>query len=124
MQAAQRPPVASLGFKLNLALLVFLLILAASTAGLLLYGFNRTGENATTTSRAGLEELGQSNMLVVATDQSSFGTLQLEWASDTGQAAAKYMTEFKRTGAGLAFDTSRLLRKDNGILYDPDPSRR
>ena len=119
-----RPPIASLGFKLNLALLTFLLILAASTAGLLLYGFQRTSANAETTSRAGLEELGQSNMLVVAADQSSFGTLQLEWASDAGQAAARYMTEYKALGGPLSFDMSRLVRKENGITYDPDPSRR
>src|SRR5687768_8273504 len=98
-----RPPIASLGFKLNLALLTFLLILAASTAVLLLYGFHRTSDNAETTSRAGLEELGQSNMLVAATDQSSSGTLQLEWASDMGQAAARYLVEQKEISGQPSF---------------------
>jgi signal transduction histidine kinase/HAMP domain-containing protein len=113
----------SLGAKLNLALLTFLLVLGVATAALILYGFNRTQNNATETSTEGLEESGQETMLVTAQAQAGFGVLQMQWASDAGQLAARYIYDLKDAGASVPAASTALTRVENGILYDPDPAR-
>jgi hypothetical protein len=50
---------ASLGMKLNLALLLFLILLGCATAAIMLYGFNRTRTSATHRSQDALEEQGK-----------------------------------------------------------------
>jgi PAS domain S-box-containing protein len=114
---------ASLGLKLNLSLVFFLLMLVAATGGVILYGFSRTRDNATERSREGLEELSKQQVMTIATDQADLGAYQLEWAADAGQMAAKYLVDIRRSGAAAPFDPSRLARTEAGVLYDPDPSR-
>jgi len=113
----------SLGAKLNVALVLFLVVLAAATTALMLFGFNRTRDNATATSRDGLEDAGRERMLLVASDQAAFGVLQMQWASDAGQLAARYMFDLKAGGGAVPGEDVELARSENGILYDPDAER-
>ena len=114
---------ASLGLKLNLALVFFFLMLGGLTLVLILYGFNRTQDNAKTRSQEGLEELGELALLGVIAGQADYGGLALEAAADMGFRAAEYLEHFERSGAVTNFDTSRLTKTDQGVIYDPDPNR-
>jgi hypothetical protein len=98
---------ASLGTKLNLALLLFALILGISMAVLIFYGFDRTQTNATAHSREGLEDSGQTYIQYLASAQASSGVLQMEYASQLGQEAARYLIEFKNSG-GSFHSTARV----------------
>src|SRR4051794_32462263 len=114
----------SLGVKLNLSLLLFLLLLGGATAAITLYGFHRTQQNATGRSRSGLEGLAKDSSLYFVRSQASFGVLQLEFASQIGQEAARYMVDAKGLGVVPAWDSSRLIRGINGQLIDPTGDRR
>ncbi|MGE0057106.1 MAG: histidine kinase, partial [Dehalococcoidia bacterium] len=114
---------ASLGLKLNLTLFFFVLLLGSATAAFILYGFQRTQDNATNRSREGLEEIGRQQLQTIASDQADLGSFQLQWAADSSQMAARYLSEIKRQGGGVPFDASRLVRSESGVLYDPNPNR-
>jgi PAS domain S-box-containing protein len=113
----------SLGLKLNLALLLFFLVVGFATAGIVYFGFDRTRENANERSREALEELGRQNLQEIANSQSALGALQLEWAAEIGHRSGRFMQEFKASGGVAAHDVSRLTRTPNGLWIDPDPKR-
>jgi PAS domain S-box-containing protein len=113
----------SLGLKLNLALLVFFLTLGAATSALVIYGFNRTQDNAHDRSEEALEELGMLALKAFAAGAAESGGLQFEAASEIGQRSAVAMEAFHRTGATISLDLSTLARTEGGLLYDPDPDR-
>lgn len=114
----------SLGAKLNLALLVFLLLLGAATLAVMVYGFNRTQDNATDRSRAALKEEGKLALKALAGGVSDSGALQIEWAAEIGQRASRYLEEFKAANGTPAYDLSRFAQTDQDVWYDPDPNRR
>ncbi len=114
---------ASLGLKLNLSMLFFVLLLGSATASFILYGFQRTQDNATERSRESLEEIGRQQVQTIASDQADLGAFQLLWASDASQMAARYLVELKRNGGRVPFDATGLTRTPGGVLYDPDPNR-
>lgn len=116
-------PTASLGFKINVALLLFVLVLGIATLAIVLYGFNRTQDNANTRSREALEEEGKLALEAFAGGLSDSGALQFETAAEVGQHAGRYMQDFAASGATAQYDSSRLVRTENGIWYDPDPDR-
>jgi len=113
----------SLGLKLNLALLLFFLVVGFATAAVVYFGFNRTRENANTRSREALEELGEQNLQEIANSQADFGALQMEWAAAIGHRSARYLQEFRASGGSAPFDVSRLTRTSTGLWQDPDPGR-
>jgi signal transduction histidine kinase/HAMP domain-containing protein len=112
----------SLGTKLNLALLVFLLILGVATSLIIIYGFNRTQDNATDRSNAALEEQGKLALQAFVGGISAIGSLQLEAAAEAGRRAAIYVDAQPATDAG-ALDPSTLAVSGAGHHYDPDPGR-
>ncbi|MEX2247761.1 MAG: GAF domain-containing protein [Dehalococcoidia bacterium] len=113
----------SLGAKLNLLLLVFVLLLGAATAAIIFYGFNRSQDDATERSQEALEEQGKLALQALVGGVSESGGLQIEWAAEIGHRAGRYLQEFKASGATAEYDTSRFVRTDEGIWYDPDPGR-
>ena len=115
---------ASLGLKLNLYLLLLFVVPGAATSAILVYGFNRTQDNATERSQEALEELGRLTLSAVAGGAAGQGGLQFEMASEIGQQAARYMESFGQVGAAApVVDSSGLARTEAGLYYDPDPSR-
>ena len=115
---------AGLGLKLNLYLLLLFAVLGAATSAILVYGFNRTQDNATQRSQEALEELGRLTLSAAAGGGAEQGGLQFESASEIGQQAANYMESFGQVGATTpGIDSSALARTDAGLYYDPDPSR-
>jgi GAF domain-containing protein len=112
-----------LGPKLNLSLLVFLVLLGAATASLVLLGFRRTQHNATKTSREGLETQARQTLGIVTQMQAGFGQAQLEATAGFGQQAARYMIDARTIVNPTAWDPSRLARSPQGDTYDPDPRR-
>ena len=115
---------AGLGLKLNLYLLLLFVVLGAATSAILVYGFNRTQDNATERSQEALEELGRLTLSAVAGGAAGQGGLQFETASEIGQQAARYMESFGQVGATAPeVDSSGLARTEAGLYYDPDPSR-
>ena len=113
----------SLGAKLNLALLSFLLVLGAAASGIIFYGFNRTQDDATERSQEALEEQGKLALLALVGGVSESGGLQVEWAAEIGHRASSYMEEFKAGAMPVEVDTSRFVRTENGVWYDPDAGR-
>jgi PAS domain S-box-containing protein len=113
----------SLGLKLNLALLVLFLLIGGATAAFVFFGFNRTRDNARDRSQEALEQLGSQLLQSTAYSQADYGALQLEWAAEIGHRAARYLQDFKASGATPSFDTSRLVQTPEGLWYDPDPER-
>jgi PAS domain S-box-containing protein len=114
---------ASLGLKLNLYLLLFFVVLGTATSAILLYGFNRTQDNANARSEEALEELGRVALSAVAGGAAEQAGLQFETASEIGQQAARYMESFRQIGATAPFVSSDFARSDAGLFYDPDPDR-
>ena len=113
---------ASLGLKLNLALLVFFIVLGAATAAFVFIGFNRSRDNATARSEEALEELGKLALQALVGGATESGGLQFESAAEIGPRAARYM-ETVRQQSPVAFDSSRLAQTEEGLYYDPDPAR-
>ncbi len=118
-----RVPTSSLGLKINLALIIFLLVLLGATTGIILNGFQKTQSNATNRSRQGLEALGSDKILYTVRSNAQIGVYQMQWASDAGHIAAKYLTTLPRVGGGVPFDTSTLAKTPDGVIYDPNPNR-
>jgi len=113
---------ASLGLKLNLALLLFFIVLGAATAAFVFAGFNRTRDNATARSEEALEELGKLALEALVGGATESGGLQFESAAEIGQRAARYM-ETVRQQSPASFDSADLSKTDKGLYYDPDPAR-
>jgi signal transduction histidine kinase len=113
----------SLGIKLNIALLVFLLVLGVATSAIVFYGFNRTKDNASDRSRDALEEEGRLALEAFAGGIADSGALQLEYAAEVGQRASRYLRDFQATDATASYDVSRLVRAESGLWYDPEPDR-
>ncbi len=113
----------SLGLKLNLALLVFFLVLGAATAAFIFAGFNRTRDNASARSRVALEEQGKLALKALVAGVRESGDLRFESAADIGQRAARYMQDFTQTGVQPQYDLSRLVQTQDDVWYDPDPNR-
>ncbi len=112
-----------LGAKLNLSLLVFLLLLGAATAGLVVYGFNRTQSNATKQSRAGLETQGRESLRMAAENNAGIGQLIVTQATIKGRDAAFFMANAASTNVAPIPDLSKLARGPNGEAYDASPER-
>ncbi|MEX2159656.1 MAG: histidine kinase [Dehalococcoidia bacterium] len=113
----------SLGFKLNIALLIFLLVLGSATSAIFLYGFNRTQDNANQRSQEALEEEGKLALQALVGGIADAGALQIEYAAEVGQRAGHYLQDFEATGASAPYDVSRFVKTEDGVWYDPDPNR-
>src|SRR5689334_19914445 len=100
-------PAASLGFKLNLALLIFILVLGGAASAIVLFGFSRTQDNATQRSREALEAEGKLALQALAGGVSDAGSLQFESAAEVGQRASRYLQEFRANGAAPVYDPMR-----------------
>jgi signal transduction histidine kinase len=112
----------SLGAKLSLSLLAFLLLLAAATSAAVLYGFHRTQSNARGTSQGGLEDFGSSVLGSFSRLVAASTSLEFARASEAATSGATYMATFKGHGVP-AWDASRLVEGHDGIRYDPAPDR-
>src|SRR5688572_17375459 len=112
-----------LGFKVNLALLLFFLVVGAATAALIYHGSIRTQDDATERSQEALEELGKLALSGVVAGQAEYGGLAIENASESGHQAASFMSSYQATNPQTQFDTSRIVRAPNGLAYDADPAR-
>lgn len=110
-----------LGHKLNLSLLVFILLLGAATAVLVLVGFNRSQDNAAASSREGLEREGVNTLQVLSQQQAYIGELQLAPAAEWGHQAGAYLS--LRGGDTQTFDPNQLATAPSGWKYDPNPER-
>ncbi len=112
----------SLGAKLSLSLLVFLLLLAAATSAAILYGFHRTQSNARDASGSGLEEFGSSVFGSFARFVSGSVSLEFARAGESAAAGATYMATFKGHGQP-PWDPGQLVAGHDGIRYDAAPDR-
>ncbi len=114
---------ASLGLKLNLALVFFFLMLGGLTTAIILYGFNRTQHSATDRSQEALEEQGKLALQTIVSDQGKYDGLAIEAAAEMGSRASTFLATFKAAGEHVQVDASSLARTDGGLLYNPDPTR-
>jgi PAS domain S-box-containing protein len=113
----------SLALKLNLALLVFFIVLGAATAAFIIFGFNRTRDNASARSEEALADLGADVLQYIAYTQADYGASAMEWAQELGHRAARYLEQFKASGANAPLDIARFVKAPNGVWYDPHPDR-
>lgn len=107
-----------LGPKLNLSLLVFIVVLGAATAALVLFGFHRTQDNAARTSRDGLERQGVKTLLSNAETQAYIGQLQFFPAIEWGHQSARYMAVAPYESTLPAPDVPTLTPDAEGNLHD------
>lgn len=104
-----------LGPKLNLSLLVFIVVLGAATAALVLFGFHRTQDNA---ARDGLERQGVKTLLSNAETQAYIGQLQFFPAIEWGHQSARYMAVAPYESTLPAPDVPTLTHDAEGNLHD------
>lgn len=107
-----------LGPKLNLSLLLFMVVLGAATATLVLFGFHRTQDNATRTSRDGLERQGVKTLLSNAETQAYIGQLQFFPAIEWGHQSARYMAVAPYESTLPAPEVPALKPDAEGNLHD------
>jgi len=107
-----------LGPKLNLSLLLFIVVLGASTAALVLVGFHRTQDDAAQTSRQGLEREGVQTLLANAETQAYIGQLQFSPAVEWGHQAARYMAVAPYESTGALPEVPALAPDDAGNHHD------
>jgi PAS domain S-box-containing protein len=118
-----RLPLASLGLKLTVSLIVFFLLLGGLTTALILYGFNRTQDNATSTSQEGLEDFGSRTLGSLAGLVSENTGRRFEGASQSAELGAQFLLE-ARQDVQPTWDPQTLTRSDKGNLYDPTEDRK
>jgi HAMP domain-containing protein len=111
---------AGLGTKLNLALLIFLLVLAASLAGLIVYSFDRAHTNASNAHRKSLEDFGIQVVYAFVRLVAGTNSLALARASDDGVLAARYMTDSRQSATEAPIP---LVGGDGGWSSDQTPGR-
>ncbi len=118
-----RPRPLSLGAKLNLSLLAFLLLLAAATSAIIVYGFNRTRDNADARSNEALEQGGSLALQAVAGGVAEQGGLLFEAVAEIGQRASIYVESRARDEGRESPPTVEFATSDAGHRYDPNPER-
>jgi hypothetical protein len=112
----------SLGLKLNLALVFFFLMLGGLTTVLILYGFYRTQDNASSTSQEGLEDFGSKTLGSFARLVGGQVALSFARASQSAAIGAQYLLDAD-SSVPSTWDSSVLVANDAGVLYDPDDNR-
>ncbi|HSE45027.1 MAG TPA: cache domain-containing protein, partial [Gemmatimonadales bacterium] len=113
-----------LGPRLNMALVVFLVLLGAATAGVVLLGFERSQNNATRRSSEGLEAQGQDFLDSYAQSQAQLGYFQFASITEASQQAAQIMFDVQHAGTyDAGWDSSRLIRGSGGQWYDANTQR-
>ena len=104
-----RSKLSSLGVKVNIALLLFFVLVWVASGALINHGFDRTQHDATERSEQALEELGKLALSGVIAGQAEYGSLAIENASETGQRAA-HVYELLQDGRLAAGVRSRSAR--------------
>jgi PAS domain S-box-containing protein len=117
-----RLPRASLGLKLNLALVVFFLFLGGLTFALILYGLNRTQDNATSTSQEGLEQFGSRTLTQLATLLADGTAKEFENATLSAELGAQFVLD-ARENVAPTWDSESLVLSGTGNPYDPRADR-
>ncbi|HZP56364.1 MAG TPA: GAF domain-containing protein [Dehalococcoidia bacterium] len=112
-----------LGPRLNLSLLLFMVLLGAAMAGLVLLGFRRTQGGATDRSREALEAQARDSLRSNAGVEAYVGDSQIGATGALGVAAAKALLDLRSAGASVAADPGRLVDSGDGMRYDADPKR-
>lgn len=113
----------SLGAKINVALLVFLLVLGGAASLVVLFGFDRTKTNASTRSNEALQEQGKLTLLAVVGGLSDIGAIESARSGQIGQSVAQFLDDFNAQNGRMPVDVSTYATTANGIWYDPSPSR-
>jgi signal transduction histidine kinase len=113
----------SLGAKINIGLLALLMLLGLAASGIVLFGFNRTRQNAADRSNDALEEQGKLTLLALAGGLSDIGGIEAERAGAVGQSAARYLDDASDQHIATLVDASGFVRNARGIWYDPAPDR-
>jgi signal transduction histidine kinase len=108
-----------LGPKLHLWFAAFLLMLGGATAAVVLLGFERSQDNASTRSSEGLEEQGKQQLEQFAGAATREGYLQFASMASAAQQTAQSMFRVPAP----AWDSSHLVTGSGGQLYDSNPAR-
>lgn len=112
----------SLGAKLNLSLLAFLLLLAGATSLIIVYGFNRTRHDADNRSNEALEQGGSLALQAVASSAAEQGGLLFEAVAELGQRASIYM-ESQAVAPEAASGADDFATSAAGHRFDARPDR-
>jgi signal transduction histidine kinase/HAMP domain-containing protein len=118
-----RLPSTGLGIKLNLSLLAFFVALGTAMALLILFGFRRSQNDATTRSQEGLEAQGRHTLLGFAENNAYVGQFIVNQAVTKGHDAAAYLEDAQASGTASAASSDELAPTVAGALYDPSPGR-
>lgn len=122
-----------IGLKITAGLLLFLVILAVATIGLVAGGFGRAEQTAVQRSAASLQNQRQESLVMLAGLQAQLYDTELQKAAHLTQIAADYVvsaqqsgeaTDWAQSGDHVVWSGSQLTRSPDGLLYyDADPNR-
>jgi len=113
----------SLGAKINIGLLAFLLILAAAASAIIFLGFDRAQDDASRRSQRALEEQGKLALQAFVGGISSVGAVQLETGAEAGRRAALYLAAKPPVADGDGVDPAALDVDTSGRHFDANPDR-
>ncbi len=112
-----------LGPKLGLFLVGMFAVLGVATAALIIFGFERTRNDATQSSREGLEQEGQRTLLRFTTSQAAYAQSQMEATAGFAEQASSYFTNARANRPADPIPASALSTTAQGVHYDANPDR-
>lgn len=113
-----------LGPKLGLFLVGMFALLGLATAALIIFGFARTRDDATESSREGLEQEAQRTLLRFTTSQADFAQAQLEATAGLAEQASRYMLDARERQVVDPAAAGALQTTSQGVRFDARPDRR
>jgi PAS domain S-box-containing protein len=112
-----------IGPKITLGLVAFVVLVGVAMSAVLLWGFGRTQDNATTRSQEGLELYGERTLQSFAQQVAQLTSGVVAQASADAQQTANMMTDLERNGATIPWDNSKLVLGPDGQTVDPSLER-
>ncbi|HEX7021369.1 MAG TPA: histidine kinase [Trueperaceae bacterium] len=111
-----------LGVRLTLLLVACVLLLAVTTALIVMVGFRETSRNATDRSVQGLEAQARETLVELTEREARLSDAELRSAADLSRIAAGYLAA-ALAGRGELPPAPALVRSPDGEYYDADPAR-
>lgn len=112
-----------LGPKLGLFLVGMFAVLGVATAALIVVGFQRTRDDATQSSRDGLEQEGQRTLLRFTTSQAAYAQAQMEATAGFAEQASSYFINARSSRPTDPVEAAALSTTAQGVHYDANPDR-
>lgn len=112
-----------LGPRINLFLFGVVLLLGAATAGLIIFGFDRSQQSASSESEEGVERFAEETLASYAEVVAQRGNADLSVAGRITEMLARTYLESESVGASGQWSPEQLALTEEGARFDPRPER-